>query len=222
MDQLKNIEINYINILKEHGYQYISGEHINLKSEFKCYDEEGYIVYPRLDNLNSKQQRFHKNNLDVEYNIRYYLELHPECECLYVSGKYENSKSILTFRCKCGNLFQTTFNNVRQNKKRKCDKCTGYTKNLSFDKIKENLKSKGYFLQINKNDFKGITLSPLTCIDKDGYLYDVVYDQIMRDHFPFPIAKSNKYAIKNINLYLDKKTNKEYVCLSDTYNGKGS
>lgn len=222
-DRRKYTEENFIDALKSYGYEYIDGEYENVCSKLKCYDVEGYIVYPCFDKLEhslKKPIRFHKSNPDVEYNIQHYLELHPECECTYVSGKYENSRSILTFRCKCGNLFKTSFQNVRYKKKYKCDTCSGYTKNLSFDKIKTNLENKGFFLIIDEKDFKGITLSPLTCVDKDGYLYDVIYDQVMNNHFPFSVAKSNKYSIQNINTFLKNNTNGQYVCLSTSYNDR--
>ena len=223
MDRRKYTDDNFKNVLEGYGYTYISGKYINTLSKFKCYDKDGYIVYPCFDKIENDKKlprRFHKSNPDVIYNIKHYLNIHPECECIYVSGEYINSRSILVFKCKCGNLFKTTFDSVRQRKKTKCDECTGYSKNLTFEQIKNNLKEKGFYLIVDKNDFKGITLSPLTCIDDEGYLYDVVYDQVLNDHFPFPIAKSNKYSIQNINTFLRKNTNGQYICLSTEYNGK--
>lgn len=224
IDKRSHKDENIIELLKQYGYTYISGKYKNSHSKFRCYDKEGYIVYPCFDKLEhtTKQPiRFHKSNPDVIYNIQHYLELHKEnCKCTYVSGKYENSKSILTFRCECGNLFQTSFNSVRQGHKIKCDICSGYTKNLTYDDIKNNLSIHGFYLQVKESDFKGITLSPLTCLDNNGYLYDVIYNQIMNKSYPFPIAKSNKYSIQNINTFLNKNTNGEYICLSEHFKNR--
>lgn len=224
IDKRSHKDENIIELLKQYGYTYISGKYKNSHSKFRCYDKEGYIVYPCFDKLEhtTKQPiRFHKSNPDVIYNIQHYLELHKEnCKCTYVSGKYENSKSILTFRCECGNLFQTSFNSVRQGHKIKCDICSGYTKNLIYDDIKNNLSIHGFYLQVKESDFKGITLSPLTCLDNNGYLYDVIYNQIMNKSYPFPIAKSNKYSIQNINTFLNKNTNGEYICLSEHFKNR--
>lgn len=213
----------FVEKLKEYGYIYISGEYVNCKSILKCYDIEGYIVYISFDRLenhkSSKPQRFHKNNPNTEYNIMIYLQRHHECLCKYHSGKYVDAKSILDFECKCGNIFSTTFDNVRHFHKNKCDTCSGYNLNLSFNDVKNNLSRKGYFLTISEKDYKGITLSPLTCTDKDGYKYNVAYDSVMRDRKMETFSSSNPFVIDNINLYLQKHTKGEYKCISNKYIG---
>ena len=214
-----------ISKLNEYGYTYISGEYKNMQSKFRCYDEEGYIVYPCFDKLehrNSRPLRFHSSNLDVEYNIGHYLELHKECSCTYVSGKYENSNSILDFRCECGNIFHTTFNNVRYSHKNKCDTCSGYNNNLTFDQVKNNLFDKGYILLVSKENYKGITLTDLICKDFEEYKYIVKYDSIMSGNGCYPMHKANPYSIENINKYFEKYSNNMFTCVSTEYINKKS
>ena len=51
---------NYKEILKKYGYTYIDGEYLSVTSKLKCYDENGYIVYPCLDKLfNNKIEKLY-------------------------------------------------------------------------------------------------------------------------------------------------------------------
>ena len=91
---------NYIEKLKELGYQYIDGEYESDMSKLRCYDKEGYIVYCILQKMNYYNhipRRFdHKNDYTI-YNIKRYFELNPENGCQYVSGEYKTNKSKLLF-----------------------------------------------------------------------------------------------------------------------------
>ena len=78
----------------------------------------------------------------------------------------------------------------------------------SFEEIYDNLYKKGFRLLVNKTDYKGVTVTPLYCVDKDGYKYKVVYDAIMRGKTDLDkVHKSNPFSIHNINLYLSKHSN---------------
>lgn len=223
-DRRKYTSDSFIKKLKENGYIYISGEYKNNYSKFKCYDSDGYIVYVCFNKIqqNKKPLRFHKSNLSVIYNIMHYLKLHPECECTYVSGEYINSSSILTFRCKCGNTFNTTFHNVRNLMKNKCEKCTGYSNKLSYAEVKNNLLGKGYKLLIDEFDYKGITLTKLICEDINSYKYVVTYDKVMKNETHAPVHSGNPFSIYNINNYLRQNANAEYTCISEKYVNKNT
>lgn len=91
----------------------------------------------------------------------------------------------------------------------------------TYEKIYEDLKEKGFYLLVNKDEFKGVTTTPLYCADKDGYKYKVKYDSIMRGWTQLDIVyTTNPFSTYNINLYLDKYSNGEYSCVSDCYTGK--
>lgn len=54
--------------MQKHGCTYISGEYKNNNSKFKCFDNEGYIVYINartLENSSRKPMRFHISNPDT-------------------------------------------------------------------------------------------------------------------------------------------------------------
>lgn len=84
-----------------------------------------------------------------------------------------------------------------------------------YDEVKQNLEAKGYHLDISQKDFNGVTTSELICHDDSGYKYSVVYDSVMcgKKH---RMLKGNKYAIYNINKFLEN-NNDDFVCISDKY-----
>lgn len=213
-------DIEFIEKLKEYGYTYIDGEYKNQFSKLRCYDKDGYIVFTQFDKLENRKcgsSRFHISNPYTIENIKLYLSKNPECKCKYHSGEYKNAKSKLYFECECGNLFLTTFDDVRYFHKNRCDDCSGHHSNLTYFDIKNNLQSKGYYLQIQENEYTGITSTDLICLDDEGYKYKVVYDSVMSDRKMETFRASNPFVIENINYYLDKNTNGEYKCIDSEY-----
>ncbi len=205
-------------IANARNYKLISGDYNNCKTKILLMDSEGYKVYATADKLVNKDggfRRFHRcNNYSIE-NINHYAKINGlKSKC--ISAQYISSKKKLLFLCACGDTFETTRNNFMSFHKTKCSECTGYHNKFTYEDVKSRLETKGYFLTISENDFLGITKSELTCLDKEGYKYNVVFNKIMRNKFPDRFNKSNKYALYNINHYLNcEKINAE--CISDSY-----
>lgn len=93
----------------------------------------------------------------------------------------------------------------------------GYT--YKYNEVKKNLLEKGYILEVDEPDFKGVTLTNLYCHDHDGFKYKVIYDQIIRGGACFKVHKSNQFSIYNINNYL-KLNNVPFTCISSAYINK--
>ena len=96
--------------------------------------------------------------------VRSFVEENSECEL--VSEAYVSSKEKLTFRCKCGEVFMTTFTHFKNSNQRQCKEC-GYKKTarklkFSYDEVKEyiekttncKLLSKTYFSQLDKLEIR--------------------------------------------------------------------
>ncbi len=213
-------DIEFIEKLKEYGYEYIDGEYKNQFSKLRCRDKDGYIVFVQFDKLENRKcgvSRFHTSNPYTIENIKLCLSNNPEYKCKYYSGEYKDSKSKLYFECECGNLFLTTFNNVRHFHKIKCDICSGYHSNFTYLDVKTNLQNKGYYLQLRQDEYTGITSTDLVCLDNEGYKYKVLYNSVMRGKNMETFSASNPFVIDNINYYLDKNTNGEYECIDSEY-----
>ena len=94
----------------------------------------------------------------------------------------------------------------------RCHTCSKYTKALSFNEIKENLKDKGFNLLISESDYHGVTKTPLTCCDDNGYKYSVVYHRVMSGKGCEIFHHCNPYSLDNIKLYL-KNNNMPFECI---------
>ena len=66
-------------------------------------------------------------------------------ECYLLSNEYANSKSKLEFKCKCGNIFVTTFSEFKHQNRRNCRECGIKRRNErkvhSFEYIKDFIES---------------------------------------------------------------------------------
>lgn len=62
--------------------------------------------------------------------VKEFVKENSNCELL--STKYKNTKSLLLFKCHCGNKFETSFEKFKSRNKRQCNDC-GY-KNCNIEK----------------------------------------------------------------------------------------
>ena len=60
-----------------------------------------------------------KLNID---EIQIYIKEKSNGDCELISKEYNNSRSLLTLKCKCGNLFYASFNKLK-NSMMICKKC---------------------------------------------------------------------------------------------------
>lgn len=113
---MNKYENSYKDVLKEYGYTYISGEYKTTKSKMKCYDKEGYVVYPCLDKLLNSQKRpriVDKNNPSSIQNINKYLSENTNNEYSCISKEYKDNKSPLKIlHKKCGRTFENSWINI--------------------------------------------------------------------------------------------------------------
>lgn len=207
-------------ILSNNNLRMIDNNYIDCKTPILCEDNEGYYVYAVLDkivNAKSNPRRYHKSNNYSIYNINHFAELNNlPSRC--ISEKYVQMKDKLLFQCNCGNVFSTTAENYLNSHKNKCDRCSNYNITLTYDEVKNNLEIKGFYLEINKEDFHGVTKTDLTCHDDNGYKYNVTYNAVMTGRKMETFRNSNPFTIYNINKYLENH-NCGFVCLSECYIG---
>lgn len=100
-----------------------------------------------------------------------------------------------------------------------CNECSHWNNGISYEKVSDNLSSKGFILDTPKEQFRGLTLTPLICHDSHGYYYKVTYDAIMRGKRARAFDKSNPFVIQNINHFLIMKE-LPFKCVSSIYTGE--
>lgn len=210
------------NEFEKRGYVLLSTEYKNCKEKLLCLDKQGYKLLTSLDNILKRNnssagtRRFHASNPYTIENINHYAEINKlPSRC--ISKEYVSGKSTLDFICECGEKFYTNWNTFHSGHKVKCDTCSNNPfANKDYNSVKETLEKLGYYLDVDENEYLGVTLTPLICHDKFGYKYKLTYDAILKGKKPSPVSKSNIFSIDNINTYL-KNNNKDFTCISKEF-----
>lgn len=204
--------------IENKGYTVIDTKPVrfNCKTKLLCQDEEGYFVYVNLDKLlnrkNVKFARFHKSNLYSIENMNIFaIKSGFTARC--IDNEYKGTKTALLFQCQCGGTFYKSPSNFFNHDNHYCKKCLNHTRDKTFDEIKIEIEKLGYYLDVNCDDFKGVSLTNLICHDSDGYKYKIKFDAIKRGKRPLKFNICNPFAIDNINLFLSKQ-NLNFTCVS--------
>jgi len=95
------------------------------------------------DFKNNNRQKCEKCSGIIRWNynkIKKFIEIESNSGCELLSSTYQNYTTPLLLKCKCGELFNTTFGHFYQDNKRQCNKCSGRT-NWTYEKVK-------YFIEI--------------------------------------------------------------------------
>lgn len=176
----------------------------NCKENTYFKDGEGYILRGTLDNMRNQKggfRRIHTSNPYSIYNINLTAEqIGITSRC--IEEKYLGSKANLLFKCGCGNTFRTTYSNFISGHKNKCDDCSNCHRNYPYEEVKQKLSERGYELILPKSEYKGITLSPLTCVNNEGYKCNVYFHKIMNGRNSYFMHPSNPYSLENIKHFL--------------------
>lgn len=208
-------------ILLFHGYIKI-GPYSGAKKSIKCFDKDGYVVYPVLYKLNQGQRplRYHKSNPDSINNLKHYIKQN-NIDVELCSEKFIDHNTKLLFKCACGNYYETTLDNFIYKNKYCCNICSRCGKNrIPFEKIVELLSYNNLKPLFSKDEYIGIANTQLPVVNDFGYKAPFASHLCYRDNIePEWFHTSNPYTIDNINLYLLHTTNGEYECISTTYSG---
>lgn len=210
----KLLKINGYNLLTQKEEYDMLDKCINIEYE----DKYGY-KYKMLfssDMLKHKPQVVHKKNIYSIYNIRLYIELN-NIPIQLLSNEYVNSTSKLKVKCKCGEIYHTTWSSMKQGKGCQCKKCTyikiANTRTTTFDEICNIFDMNG--LLVIGGDYK-TTTSMLEAIDDEGYKYITSANYLTQSSKPYKFTYSNPYTIDNIKNYL-KRNGCDIEIISDTF-----
>lgn len=209
-------------IFNENGFDLLSNEYENCQKQLLCQDKNGYKMLISLDKLQNRKikgSKFHKFNPYTINNINIFSKINNlGSKC--IATEYENAKTEMPFVCSCGEIFHTSWNTFHSLHKTKCDNCSNNPfANKDYNYIKNELLKHGYYLDVNQDEYLGVTLTPLYVHDDNGYKYKLKYDAVLRGQKPDAISKNNPFAIDNINTFL-KNNNKEFICVSEQYMGR--
>ncbi|QWU14395.1 Protein of unknown function [Paenibacillus sophorae] len=133
-----------------------------------------------------------------------------EQSCVLINTEYSNNREKLTIKCKCGNIFITTFNHFRDQNKQRCNNCTKFklqekTRKEHAQFVKEiyDLVGNEYVLESDYElSNKHILMKHVNC----GNIYKVKPNNFLNGHrcsycFSTPKKTHNSYLkeVENLN-----------------------
>lgn len=140
----------------------LSCEYVGVNEKLKLKCKCGEIFFVSLHDFKNKNRRCcrkcsmkimgENRSLNYEY-VKKFVDENSECKLL--SYEYFRSSYKLKFKCKCGEVFETTFDKFKGSNKRMCNKCSMKIKHkkqsLGFDFVKKYIeKDCDYVLRSNE------------------------------------------------------------------------
>ena len=166
----------------DNGYIPLFNLYENNSEKLLCKNSEGYMGEINLNNISSGMNfgAFSTSNNYFSYNINHFIEINNiNCDLINVD------KNKITFKCKCGNYFTTTFASFKRGK-RQCDECSNVKSKYEI-KVEDwlNVNNIKFNNQYKYNDCKNIYSLPF-----DFYLpnYNILIEVNGIQHY-----KSIKY-----------------------------
>lgn len=202
---MKN-NIEYVKYeLSKKDFILLSKKYINGRIKLIIKDKHGYLYYSTFENIQADKYpyKFSSHNIFSIRNIRNYIKIN-NLSCELISENFNSVKENLLFKCVCGNEFSCSFDKVIQRKKDRCNVCS---KKISAYNTRKNLNDvKTCFVENNykpifKNYINAIT--PLLCKNKDGYIGELTYQNLMNGDTFAPFSLNNKYLVNNIKHYIE-------------------
>lgn len=79
--------------------------------------------------------------------VKDYIKEKSNGDCCLIYGDIKNSSSVITIKCKCGNIFESTYRKIRDRETIRCNECVNKERrdrySLSFDEVLKIIKSFG-------------------------------------------------------------------------------
>lgn len=176
---------NYINEKSNGECKLLSTEYVNSTTPLALKCKCGNVFHSNFNKLRNSLF-ICKNCRNELASQRYRTKLEDVIEyinntgCEYISGEYKNNFSLLTIKCKCGNLFQKNFNLFKRGQQQ-CPKCGAESSRQAkfkydIDSVREILSKKGYKLLDDKYIACNI---PLRCVCSKGHETSIIFNQFL-------------------------------------------
>lgn len=173
-----------------------------LKLKCKC----GNIFYAKFNKL-KKSQLICKECVNKQFSEKYRHDIQTikdfikEMGCEYVGGEYINVKSLLTIKCKCGNLFQKSFLHFKRGQiyclecsKEKVKKAKiKYTKEVACEILQnKGLKLCGEYVDASHE---------IECVCEKGHKFKTKLYLVLYNNFGCLECSKQYYVGENANHY---------------------
>lgn len=121
----------------DRGLILLEKEYINVNTPMKCKNKDNYlfsISYSSVKDKRTKQVAktlWHKRNPYSCHNIKQWF-IDNDIELELLSDIYNDEKTPLLLKCKCGRKYYATINHLQQGNDRRCDKCRKQQSNIAY------------------------------------------------------------------------------------------
>lgn len=185
----KNEALDYEEVERrfhEKELKLLTKEYKNNHQLLDCEDKDGYrynTTILSLKNLNLTKKVYTLNKWSI-YNINKYIE-NNNITSILLSEEYSGSKSLMRFRCECGNIYETCWSEFSSRRRYYCHNCAlKYgTKRLKRDFIEKEFKK--YGLTIAEGEIYNNNRTPLKCYTNDGHIVFKDYNNLVSDYFDY-------------------------------------
>ena len=148
------MDYNYVKkFIESYDCELLSDTYVNAKEKLKIKCKCGEIFYRNWNNYSTpKKGKYckkctHKGNNKWDYaSVKKFVEENSDCEI--ISKEYKNYSSKMKFKCKCGNIFETNFQEFKQSNKRQCNKCG---KEISIKKLRLDIREVKKYIEENSD-----------------------------------------------------------------------
>lgn len=157
--------------------------------------------------------------LNIDY-VKNFVKENSECQL--ISNDYINSTTKMKFKCKCGNIFETSFNKFNSQNQRQCQECGKellfLQRRLSIEEVREEINNRGAYLISTEYKTNSI---PLKIKCKCGKIFKRCYSNIQQTEGEIicrscSSTKTNLLSYDYIKEYVENNTeceliSKEYI-----------
>lgn len=190
----------------------LTREYKNSETLLDCEDENGYrySISIGLLKMNTELEKFRKTNRWSIYNINKYIH-DNNISTKVLETEYVNNTHPMWFKCECGQIYKSYWNEFKNRKKYYCHNCTVKyrVKRRSWNEVVSEFRKHDLEIcpgQVYKNE-----RTSLECITKEGYRilkpYSSLNNGYERTTFSYTMNKknyvynvNNYFAINNIDL----------------------
>jgi len=190
---------------KKKGLKLLEKKYKNNHQLLDCESELGYrynFNVNELDNVKFNKLVYTRNKWSL-YNIEKFI-INNNINVQLVSKKYKNSREPLAFRCRCGKVYNSSWDDFQGRRRYFCSECMNLerSKRLDFDFVKKEYQKMG--LRVLDGQVYKTNRDLLECETEDGYRvfksYTNLYKTIKKNIFSYKYNKKN--YVYNVNNYL--------------------
>ena len=190
--------------LKENGFDLITETYRNAHQHLVIKDSDGYLYYMTWDNISHGRKSYMvspKNPFSTR-NVMHYIKVN-KLNFELISPRVVSTKSKIILRCKCGKLFQTTWDKIKSKTKTTCNKCS-----LKARGVKHRVSKEKILFEFSKNGLTPLNLdnvastNKLTCKDVDGYFGLISYHQLMSGMLFDRFSLKNPFLKNNVENFI--------------------